>query len=259
MRKKLLTISLLFLFCGIIFLPRFFTVPFAQIMVPVVPEVPFLFIENENTMLYEQHENTFRPLTTLPQSYFLLFVEEHNSTFYRAIFYDLEGFVRRSAVEKVDFEPVTQFATGTLSITADVIGVHIRARPDHTENNIVGTALANQQFTFYGTLDGTSQFSPAGSPWYFVRFLHENNEFRWGYLYSLFVTAPPIPQNTIEKVMRPYVPTETPRDPIFTLPPTEWPLYLLIIFIACLSVPAILIICLLFKKPKKAAKVPRGF
>jgi len=255
---KNLKITLLTLVC-ILTLCLFFPLPsthttHARKLVPAVPDMPFVWIEHPNTMLYNRNNGILQQVTSLPVSYFAHVTGEEND-FFSVIFYDLTGLVRKNSVTLVDFEPVTKFATGTVSIVGDIIA-NIRTRPDTTAT-IVGEARKGEILTFYGTITGTA--SGEQNEWLFVRFTNSNGNPTFGYIFNhgtnlLNITNPPL--NVIEKVM------VYQQDPPTFLPPNiEFPPYLTVVFIVALCIPALIIMILLFKKPKSKAvqKTPRSF
>lgn len=226
----------------------------ANELVPLVPPVPYVHIQNENVILYSDLGVT--PLTALPQSHFALITDE-SGEFYKVLYYDLSGFVRVSSVTKVDFEPKTKWLSGTLTVVAagDTNTINIRSRPDHRiPQNIIHQANTLDTLIYYGTLQGTAISVNYGNLWYFVKFTIDGID-SFGYVYNQNVNANPIPQNNLEKVM---VPAPTPDPPAVITPDLQLPPYIIPVIIIALSIPAVLIMILLFKKPK-TKKVPRSF
>jgi len=249
----ILTILLLALLSIFLFLPKIISAD-ARAMIIYRPEVPFVQIENEGVMLYNRQSNGhMRPVTSLPQSYFALVTGEHGE-FYEVLFYDLTGFVRKNAVTKVDFEPVTKFATGTLNVITDANSINIRLLPEVNDTNIIGQASRGSQLVFYGTIQGTPPQGHTNSTWYFIRFINSAHETAWGYIHAANVASNSIPPNNIEKVM---VYADDP--PVFNPGETLMPDYIMIITIVALCVPVAIIMLLIFKKPKNTKKTPRSF
>ena len=264
MKKIIIRFYLVYFLCALLAMLTILTMPpirnvHAREQIPLVPEQPFIHFEHSTAVLYESHNGFMRPVTTLPQSYFAQVVAQ-NADFFEVIYYDLRGFVRRDAAVLVSYQPVNIFGTGRLIISGDVVAVNIRSRPDHlVAHNIVGQAPHGAELLFYGTIEGTSPDPRLGSTWYFVRFTQQNGTVAHGYIYSASVTSMPIPQNVIEWVM-----VYAPNEPVITPPAIDFPPYLTAIFIITLSIPAVLIMILLFKKPKSTTKThpqktPRSF
>jgi len=225
----------------------------ARTLVPAVPDMPFVHIENANVMLYDTPNG--RQITSLPQTYFA-HVTGESAEFFAVIFYDLTGFVRRNAVTLVDFEPVTKFATGNLEVMRGGT-VPIFNRPTHLDGSAIHYTPRGTRHIFYGTINGSIPYRVEdGAVWYFIRFENgANTEF--GYIHSSNVISSVIAPNVVEKVM---VYAQDP--PTFNPPPFEFPPYMMIVFIVTLCIPAVLVMILIFKKPKgkgQPQKTPRSF
>ena len=227
--------------------------------IPVVPEVPFVLIEQNNVYLYAQDEFlNFYPLTSLPVTYYALAVETYNTVYYKVLYYDLEGFLKKEDVTLVDYEPVTKFAVGSLSITADVTGINLREKPNHTLDNIIAEIKSGQTLTYYGKVVGTSPILSAGDGWYYVKYSDETEATYFGYLYAPYVTAETIPDNSPEKVMVDVIPApviESPKNPNAA----KFPDLTTAAFIILLCLPVVLVMMILFKKPQDPKKTPRSF
>ncbi|MCL2847572.1 MAG: SH3 domain-containing protein [Firmicutes bacterium] len=265
MQKKALTTfyKLLILFAFILLMnifamqPLYTRTAFARQQIPVVPQQPFVWFEHSSVMLYTRENNVFVEKVLLPQTYFAEVTGE-DGEFYSVIYYDLNGFIRKNAVTKVDFKPVTAFATSTLTATAvgDVSSINIRSRPNSI-STIIGSAPVNSTLTFYGILsDNSPEGTNTTTSWYFVKFTNPNNQTAFGYIYSANAISNPIPNNNIQKVM-----TYVDPPPIFSPGTISFPPYITVIFIIVLSIPAVLIMLILFKKPKSddyPKKTPRS-
>lgn len=225
-------------------------------LVPVVPEIPFVRIGSDGVYLYGRDEiaGTFFPVTALPKSYYASAVEDYNAEYYRVIYYDLEGYVKKSEVAKVDYEPVTKYATGKLQITALVIAVPCLARPDHFRDNVVAEVKKGETLVYYGKIQGTAPEPARGDEWYYIKIISENEEPLYGYIYAPYVTAAAIPENTGEKVLR-----EESSGGGFEPAEPEFPSYLAAVFILCLCIPAVLVMLLLFRKKPEQKRRPRSF
>ncbi len=170
---------------------------------------------NGETPMYALVGSEYVPLTSLPATYFVRIDGEENAAGYVAAnYFDINGYVRAAAVERVDYEPVTKYATKhKLSVHNDGYAVNLRAQPSHLESNVLLSIPSGSELYYYGTVDGTAQVEAVGNKWYYVRYSGAGNEVR-GYVYSLYCTAETIPTNVIEKVevVLPDPPADLPVD-----------------------------------------------
>ena len=262
LKRKIATIFILFLFVTITALASSLEYANANTrqLVPVVPDKPFAHFENAPVMLYNRNSatGTMQPLVLLPQTYFAQITGEIGD-FFSVVYYDLTGYVRQSAVSFFNYQPVTAFATSTLTATAigDISAVNLRSLPS-SNSSIATVASIGALFTFYGTLPDNSELgAPTSADWFFVRFTNANREHQWAYIYSANAIATPIPPNTVEKVMVYVDPPAPPFSPENFSPPNP----LAIILAITLSLAATLIMILIFKKPKtntEQRRVPRN-
>jgi|GEM_PF-1048039 len=219
-------------------------------------------IIKSEAVLMGKNDGAYFPITTLPENYFAVLLGEADENGYIPVSYlDVTGYLKRDAVEAVDYEPKYKYAeNNSLTVENDGHPVNVRSSPDHTLDNVITEAPAGSKLYYYGTSSGTAQVEVLGDAWYYVKVVSDG-ETKRGYVYSLYVKAEPIPENVIEKV-EPTADntdesldpgkdssTETPgeKDPDgFTLTSTRE-----IIIVISLCLPVILIMYLLFKQPPK--------
>lgn len=200
------------------------------------------------TVLYTQ---SLSPIVTLPATYFVGVVDltVTDAGLYRVVYDDIDGYVYASAVEIVDYTPVTKYEkTVTFTANNDNQPVNLRSAPDHRSSNIIATIAADGSGRCYGNIEGSSLIEQVGSNWYYISYNGQK-----GYVYSSQVTVLPTPENVIAAE-----PVDAPETPIDNEQPNTAAEVLsdgaTIALLIGLSVGAGLIMFLLFKKPRDIKK-----
>lgn len=202
------------------------------------------FLMPSETTLY--NEATL-PVVDLPAGYFVMQSDADAPSGYLAVVYDdLSGFVKKDAVQAVDYIPVTKYET-TVRFYCDNDGqpVNLRKSPSRSAD-IVAVLSATESGRCYGSRHGDALITGAGDVWYYVK-----TETQCGYCYSAHVRVDPTPPNIIEKeeptVTDPVIdqPTDEQEQPPQTMSTTA-----AIIFTVALCVPVPFIMYFLFRKPK---------
>lgn len=190
-------------------------------------------ILGDSAILYSDSGMTM-PKTTLPSTYFVIIIGDGGGDCYRVSYLDIDGYIAKSVVEPVDYEPKYKYASKGFSVANDGQGANIRSSPDHTRNNILTTLSSGSGGIYYGTVKGTSLIPEVGDLWYYVRYSTE--PYLYGYIYKSQISVEPIEANIIER-LEPEQNNETPSDTISY------------IIVAALTVPALIIMLFVFKKP----------
>ena len=203
--------------------------------------VPYAIIGKETTLL----SSDLTPLTSLPENYFVAVVGD-GEVYLEVSYLDITGFILKSSVTQVDYEPKYKYHESALvSLSNDGHEVNVRSAPDHTADNVIAVFPSGERLFYYGVMQGTSQVKEVGNDWYFVRFYDSNGEVNRGYVYSLYCSADPIPENTIE----PANPPKDENDVSVTKPETLiLPVSKEVVIIIALCVPVVIITFLLFHK-----------
>jgi len=189
-------------------------------------------------------DNDLNKITTLPPTFFVIITNETDfPDHYRVTYLDLSGVIARSHITRIDFQPVTLFHSNTFfTAQNDTHPVNIRRTP-HSTADIITTIPHNSQAFFFGQRAGEPLLQTHGDRWYFIRFTHGTTQ-HFGYVYSAQGTVDTIPTNIIERVPENnnnqngngY---QTPRERL------DW------IYIAALSIPAVVVVFVLFSRNKK--------
>ena len=185
-------------------------------------------------------------IVELPAGYFLLQNSQISPDGYLSVTYDdINGFVKASDVQAVDYTPVTKYET-TVKFKCDNDGqpVNLRAAPRRSAE-IVTVLSATDTGHSYGAVSGDALIAGAGDRWYYV----STNSGR-GYCYSAHVSVGPTPPNIIEKEPEPEPSDPTTTEPEPPAEPQTMSNVTAIIFIVALCIPVPFIMFFLFKKPK---------
>lgn len=193
----------------------------------------------EGAILYNDTQMS-KAITTLPSGYFVIILGDGGEGSYRVSYLDIDGYISKGAVELVDYEPKYKYATATFSVNNDGQPANIRSTPDHTASNIVTSLSPNSGGIYYGTVQGTALIPEVGDLWYYVRY--SSQPYRYGYIYKSQVTVTPIEANVIERVEEETPTTQTPSEGISY------------VIVAALTIPAIIIMLFVFKKPSTAPR-----
>lgn len=196
------------------------------------------------TTLYDA---ALKPIVDLPAGYFVMQTSAAAAEGYISVAYDdLEGFVKASAVQAVDYRPVTKYET-TVKFKCNNDGqpVNLRSSPERSAQilKVMSDASSGR---CYGTTRGEALIAGGDSLWYYV----ENDGMR-GYCYYAHVSVTPTPPNIIEKEPDPE-PDPEPSQPSAAevSGPSSMSSTAAIILIVALCLPVPFIMFYLFRKPK---------
>lgn len=221
--------------------------------IPVVPVIPFVLIQSQDTYLYKLTDtDEFIAISTIPQSYYCTLVSEDDETYYEVTYYDLDGFIKKSDAVIVDYEPVTKYALGTLTINIDSSSVNLRSDPDHTADNVVASGSNSETLSYYGSCSGSSPIATYSDMWYYCKTTNQYGESVNCYVYSAYCTAIPIEENDLQIVM--YTPEEESSTDI-SIP--EMSSTMTAIVVVCLCIPTVIVMILLTRKDAPSQKTPR--
>ncbi|MCM1368013.1 MAG: hypothetical protein NC184_04300 [Roseburia sp.] len=202
------------------------------------------FLMPAQTTLYDA---ALKPIVDLPAGYFVMQTAEAAADGYIAVAYDdLTGFVKESAVQAVDYRPVTKYErTVTFRCDNDGQPVNLRGSPERSAQVLKVMSEASSG-RCYGTTRGEALITGGDTLWYYV----ENDGVR-GYCYYAHVSVTPTPPNVIEKEpdpepeLEPSQPTVAEVGEAASMSSTA-----AIIFIVALCLPVPFIMFYLFRKPK---------
>ncbi|MDR3021918.1 MAG: hypothetical protein LBU60_04525 [Clostridiales bacterium] len=200
----------------------------------------------QSTFLCDIVEDEFVPITTLPQTYFVIITGDTVQDYYPVNYLDIDGFVDKNHLEIVDFEPLNKFAQGEIKIKPEIDGnVNLREHASRDSNIITPVDNSNLNMIYYGTVEGES--IEQNNSWYYVR-VKVNDEMHWGYMHSVNMLGQSIPDNVVIAVPPPDLGEEGSMD---SAQPSQMSDTILYTIVAILCVPVLIIMLTLFKKKKK--------
>lgn len=218
------------------------------VLAVALPNVTYAYIP-EPVGFYAFDGVDYTCLFILPETYFVAVEDEGND--YTAVTYlDMSGYVKRGDVEKVDYEPVTKYATsGKVALKSGIASIYLYA--DENCTNVLTPVSSTDSLFLYG------KAAIAGV--YYCRLKGANGTLR-GYIGSEGVTVTLPEENDVQAV----APEEPPPDnDDIIVPPKEDDAYgtlslpVEIILVVSLAVPAFLLVFILTRskdKPKKDGK-----
>ncbi len=191
--------------------------------------------------LYSDMQLT-NPITTLPATYFVIILSE--DTAIRASYKDIVGFLDPASVEKVDYEPVTKFASASFTVDNDGYPVRLRSSPSK-DAPVISEIPSGASGYYYGDALGDALIEQVGNTWRYVS-IGDPSGTKNGYVYSSQVSVTDFAPNVIEKVEY----NDKGEDLASPVSNTDF------ILIACLCVPSVLIMYVIFRsgEPKPRYK-----
>lgn len=216
----------------------------ASIQAGAAPSVLYGYL-GADTVLYTATADGYAPLFVMPRTYFVAVYGEEKDGYLPVGWLDVTGYVRTADAEVVDYTPVNKYPSRTLTAANDLNPVHIRSAPDHQSAQVVGSIPDGKTAVIYGETDGSALIPQVGTKWYYVRYTADNSSV-YGYVYAAQVTAEALSDNVIER--------ETP--PISSVPEEDdtLGLYAKLGIIAALTVPAVVVMLVIFRPTPKSRK-----
>lgn len=214
-------------------------------------------VESDNVSLYKTPSlsQTDNVLFDLPKSYFVLLITNFSTDFYKAQYRDVVGFVLKDSVEAVEETPVAPYLKDVTFRVFSSDGMHLMASPSISSMAICDVDIT-RDMDYYGTCYGDEMIDGRGNVWYYTKY-GEN----FGYLYSgLCDRLSNIPVNNEQTTLKPNPFDNTNNDYLYSLIEMSLPMKILLIFLV--SLPAFVIVILLFKpirlKDKKKDKITKS-
>lgn len=203
-------------------------------------------VKNSTTLLYrtsqadESLSNTF---CYLEESYFVEILSETENNFYKVYYNGVIGYVKKNKVERVSETPKKPYPN---NIYFDIANnkCYLRSEPKSSENNVITTLNANTtSMRYIGKVSGEEAIDFTGSAWYLTEY-----EGQVGYVYSGYTENLSTIFPNVEKVS--HLSNKNALDSMNPLSNTTC-----IIVIACILLPCLFIMLLMFKPKKAKARV----
>lgn len=260
MKTKFLILVLFF--CAFAFFPNF------QPSLAFAEQKQFARVLNENAYLYKNpvyqqtEENVF---FLLEKTYFVQLYEITNDYFYKASYMGIDGYVLKSDVRCVAETPQTPYANSSSFRVYAQNGLTLRSSPTTKNgmfNKVATIPFLDSNLQYVGKISAEESVAYRGSDWFFCRYFKGDEQFE-GYVYAGYCDMlTPIAEN-LEVVT--YI-----DYPIFqnTSKPTQTPASgsaeqgggvskTAIIVIVTVSLPALLILFLIFRPSRALVRAER--
>lgn len=188
------------------------------------------------------------PVCMLPATYFVT-IAQKGATTCLVSFQDIDGYVSSSALDFVDYEPVTKYPYRTARVQNDGLSVNMRSAPTTQNSTVVAQIPQDAVLGVYGTREGDELYAGAGNVWQYVSYASRSSTV-YGYVYSPLLVCDALSPNVIQKMPEPnasltYEAQNTRLEGVGK-----------IAFITALCVPALIVTLVMFYRPE-SKRTPR--
>lgn len=221
---------------------------------PAIADTPTYFrINNDSVYLYRtpvadtENNNAY---FKLPNTYFVKFNSTFDENFLNVTYRDFTGYVLKSDVVAVYSIPEIPFETNRIFNIQGVANLVIRSAPN-TQSEYLGTIPFNAtDITYFGEIEGEQANLGLSNIWYFCRYKSFEQGIITGYIYAPLTTGlTEFVPNTEEVLTEP---TQNANSNSVLAPELKTGSNLILIL--CLTVPAILLLILVFRPEKRKKK-----
>ena len=142
-------------------------------------------IKSDNVYFYSNPiKSEENELFLLPNTYFVMLINNENDNFYYAKYKDLYGYVLKQDVNVMDGIPTQPYANASFRVfSPDGLGLYTTPNINDSYEIIEIPYLA-ENLTYYGSVTGQQAIPEKSTTWYYCNFNDENDYF--GYVYSVF-------------------------------------------------------------------------
>lgn len=211
------------------------------------PALGYGLIVESKSILYRNPTNsdtTDNIYFYLPETYFVEVLEQVDEVFYKVKYIDIVGYVKFSAINIKDYEPVSIFPTNlSLKISGDITA-NIRSLPE-TSSPLVATLASGASAQYYNKTPG-QELNSGSSYWYFIK-VTNGAQVLHGYVYADYVTVNSeivIPNDISPK------PANNQKDPDEKLN-DKYTFWTQVLIALAVCIPVVFIIYLIFKPRRK--------
>lgn len=160
------------------------------------------FSHAENANFYYakiEHEGYFysqaseeNKLFQIPTSYFVLLTGDENSSFYKATYKNISGFVKKNEVSPMSGKPISPYPNATFRVFAKE-GLGLFSSPSSSSQLLSTVPYLSNGIEFYGYMTGDEDIPNKSNQWHYCKY-GEN----FGYLYSVFCDSLPVIEKNTE-------------------------------------------------------------
>ena len=142
-----------------------------------------------NNVFFYQSATEDAPLFEIPKSYFVLLIDDANDDFYKAIYGELTGYVKKEEVVAMNGTPQTPYATVHNIRITSMSGLSLQSQATFESTPITTLDFLESNIVYYGKLSGQEYFPNSSKTWYYCSF-NENSKANFGYLFSYYCDLP---------------------------------------------------------------------
>ena len=198
-------------------------------------------IDSTYTYIYPSpslSNTTTDAICMIESTYYVEILEDVNSYYYKVHYNGIVGYVSKDNISLVSGTPMIPYPNNIVIVTKD--RCNLRSSPDTTSNNIICLIPENTStLVFLGRTTGAEVVDYGGNTWYYV----EYNGYK-GYIYNKYIdTITSIYKNTEDL---PPLKIDSITAPIHPLSSMD-----IVIYIVILSIPFVIILCILYIPPKR--------
>ena len=182
----------------------------------------------------------------LPKTYFVELTENCNNIFYKAIYQNITGYVKKDSVQAIEGTPINPYLNNLNFRVYAELSQDLRSAPNSTSSNqIAHIPLLCRNLTFIGKIEGESLIAGRTSTWFYCKYTADVDYY--GYVYSDFCDELPqtLPSNT-ENVIY----TSNPDFKLETQQTIPQNSNTVGVIVAILTIPAIIFLLMIIKGKK---------
>ncbi|HEY8423823.1 MAG TPA: SH3 domain-containing protein [Clostridia bacterium] len=181
----------------------------------------------------------------LPETYFVEILEQTDQIFYKVRYDDIVGYVKFSAINIKDYEPVSAFPVNLFLTVSGDLTANVRALPD-SSSTLIASLPSGTSVQYYNKIHG-QELKPGSPFWYCIK-LQNGPQVQYGYIYAEYVTV----QNEIifPNDISPKPVSNPAEDPDEKLNET-YNFWTQLLIALAICIPVVFLIYIIFK-PRKA-------
>ena len=221
---------------------------------PICASEPIYYrVISDNTVLYktpvtsEENSNVY---FTLPNTYFVIYNSTFDETMINVTYKEFTGYVLIDNLQRVYSTPEHPFETNRTFSVQGIANLVVRSEPN-TTSDYLGTIPFNAvDIEYFGQINGEQANSDLSDLWYFCRYKSFEQGIITGYVYApLTQNLTPFSAN-VEEVLT--EPNQSTNAGVIIAPELQTSTNILLIL--GLTIPALILLLLVFKPEKRKKK-----